>query len=487
VEVPLPTPTVTLTEASFTQAVNKLIFFRGISYSVLEMADVRTGFAEVVQVANTETGDESNNPTDGTDVIPQAAAGLWMQNRLFVAHSRDLIAASDYLNYTRYSPTRADFRINQGSADQLVAVYKYGSAGLIAFKEQTIHQVGNVYGNLSLIRQEVLTTEFGLVARKAVVGVGDDVWFLSQRGVTSIGQILDNKMKATRRTLSDPLIETMKRINWKYAANATATYFDGKFLLAVPLDDAKVTNNSGTYTGVNNAILVWDTNNDAWYGTHTGASIMVKDWLQFTWDGKRRLGYLSDDGMLMLYEYAFDDWVRPDGGGNTRAEIPHRMVTRGYTFAPNDSSPEERRAAASSLKRFTRVSVILNTWKPTYSIAAQVEGVNEETAMATNETRDRTEWVRPFDRQAWDESNVNDDHGDPYRKDYSVDMGSGGTPILLGSGVNLQQHQEGPLVKKLNAQGRYCQLVIEATTGRVEVKSVGIEGRAGTRRNGILI
>jgi hypothetical protein len=105
----------------------------------------------------------------------------------------------------------------------------------------------------------------------------------------------------------------------------------------------------------------------------------------------------------------------------------------------------------------------------------------------TNETRDRTEWVRPFDRQAWDESNVNDDHGDPYRKDYSVDMGSGGTPILLGSGVNLQQHQEGPLVKKLNAQGRYCQLVIEATTGRVEVKSVGIEGRAGTRRNGILI
>jgi hypothetical protein len=491
IEVPLPSPSVTLTEVSFVQTMDRMIMFRGTSLPELEMLNVATGFTNISQQANTEAGNGTNNPTDGTDTIPQASSGLWMGNRLYIPHSRDLVAASDYLNYTRYSPTRADFRINQGSADQLVGLYKFGDAGLIAFKEQTIHIVSNVHGDLSLIRQEVLTTEFGLVARKAVASDGADPWFLSQRGVTSIGQILDNKARTQKTTWSDPMIETMKRVNWMYAGRATATYFDGNFYLALPLDDAQVTNNAGTFTGVNNAILIFDNQNQAWAGIWSGSSVMVKDWLQFTWNGKRRLGYLSDDGMIMMLNHGFDDWVRADGGGNTRAEIASKFRTRGYTFAPNDSSPEERRAINSTLKRYRRATCVLNTWNPKYTIKALADGVNETTTVVLNETRDRTKWVRPFDRAPWNPSNVNGDHGDPGREDYSVDMddANGGTAIDLDAsgGVNLEQFQEAPLTRRLNLQGRYCQIEIDGSQGRTEIKAVEVEGRMGTRRNGLMV
>lgn len=525
VAVSLP-DSVTLTECSFTQAMNKLIMFRGVAHPVLEMSSVASGFAAVAQVANADNGVGTNNPSDGTETIPQATSGIWMQNRLFVPHSRDLVAASDYLNYTRYSATRSDMRINQGSADALVALYKFGDAGLIAFKEQTIYQVQNVHGDLSLIRLEEITREFGLVARKAVASDGADPWFLSQRGVTSIGQILDNKARTEKQTWSDPMTETMKRINWQYASRATATYYDGMFLLAVPLDDALVTNNAGTFTGVNNAILVFDNQNQAWAGIWQGASIMVKDWIQFTWAGKRRLGFLSDDGMLMMLNHAFDDWVRPSttagggltwdteagapefdteaaavvmdteaagggGVGSSRAEILSVFRTRGYTFAPNDSSPEERRAASTTVKRYAWATVGLKTWNPRYELEAVVDGANEVEVIEAIGTRDRTRWVYPFSRQRWVESNVNGDHGDPGREDYSVQMDdtAGGVAINLDAsdGVNLELHQEALVRRKVNAKGRYVQVEVSGSRGRCAVMSVGVEGRTATRRGGILV
>lgn len=490
IEVPLP-DAVTMTEVSFCQAMDKLLMFRGDALPVLELSDVVTGFGAITQAANTISGIGTYNPADGTSEIPQASGGIFMQNRVLVPHGRDLVAASDYLNYTRYSATQADFRVNAGSADRLLAIYKFGESSVVAFKEQSIYQVDNVYGDMSLLRQQELTREFGLVARKAVVAVGDDVWFLSQRGVTSIGQIQDNKIKATKRTWTDPMVATMKRLNWQYAANATATYFDGKFYLAIPLDDAEVTNNAGTFSGVNNAIMIWDTANDAWSGIHTGAGVMVKEWLQFTWAGKKRLGFLANDGMVMMLDYTFNDWVRADGSGRTQAEVSHRLVSRGFTFTPTNSSPEERRAVASSMKRYRRATAVLNTWHPKYTIDALVDGVNETTRMADQETRDRTKWVRPFDRAPWVQSNVNNDHGDMGREDYSVNCstsgGGGGTAIDLQTGINFEQHQEAPVVRRMNLSGRFCQIVVEGTQGRVELKALEIEGRAGSRRNGVLV
>lgn len=303
-----------LTQVRFVQCFNVVVMFRtgagnAPALDALVMDDVRTGWRGIEKEDN-DVAWEAYNPDDGTDEIPPGRTGLFMQNRLFVPYGRDLVAASDYLNYTRYVPNRGEFRINQGSADSLVALYKYGEASLVAFKESSIYIVSQVYGDLSEIRQEELTREFGLVAERAVVSTGADVWFLSRRGVTSIGQSINNKVKQTSECWSDPLVRTMRRVNWRYAQKAAAAFHEGRLYLALPLDNAKCRNNAGEWSGVNNAVLVYDFVNGAWAGVWEGPQLMVRDWVKFRWQGEERLGFLGEDGMVMTIGQGFSDQVR---------------------------------------------------------------------------------------------------------------------------------------------------------------------------------
>lgn len=481
-----------LEDCSFVQCFNKLIWMRGPSYAALELATVTAGFIGITQAANDITGAGTHNPTDGTEAIPQAVSALFFQNRLLVVHARDLVAASDYLNYTRYLPVRADFRINQGSADALLTLYPFGTKSIVALKEQSVLLVENIYGDLSDLTITELTREFGLAARKAVCGTGTDVWFLSQKGITSIGLIQDNKTQLQDARWSDAIPNTMARINWQYIEKATAVFHDGLILFAVPLDSAEMTTGGVDYTGVNTGVIVYDTANRAWAGTHEAENLMVRDWIHFTYLGKRRLGYLSEDGLVYLYDYDFDDHVRAHENNPTVVPIATRLVTRGYT-GMDESRQESRPSLAREMKRWTAVAVVLNTWAPEFSIGAKTDGVSEETTLVEGQTRDRRKWHKPFDRADYDVSNESGEHADPYREDYSVDMrmASAGAgleygPILLGDeGVNFDQMQEAPVRYRCNREGRYCQVVIENVEGRCGVKSVSVEGRVGRRRNGV--
>jgi hypothetical protein len=482
----LPADFPRLTECSFTQAFNKLLLFCGRKYDVLEMEDVRTGF--VVPSQTDSESDSGYNPvTPNTMMAPRSASGLFLGNRVFVPHGRDLVFASDFLNYTR-GDIRADFRINQGSADELVALYKMGETSFVAFKEQSIYLVSNVYGDLSQLRLEELTREYGLVGRRAVVGTGSDVWFLSQRGVTSIGQALENKSRVERELWSDPLPKSWRRINWNVIAGAAAAYHEGRIYFAVPLDDAELESGGTTYSGVNNAVLVYDTATKAWAGLHTGGNMMVKEWLKFTWQGKTWLGYVSGDGMVYAYGCTFDDQIRPVGAVGSIAPIATRLVSRGYKGRPNQYGTH-----TALMKRWRSAAVVLNTWNPAVTLKSVTDGAAEEKTLIEDETRDRRLYYKPHDRPRFKIENDRDEHGDAWRQDYSVDMDRTGAgpsaaqngQILLGSGVNYEQHQEAPWVRRVNAQGRYVQVVIENNQGRAEVKGIEINGVTGRARQGM--
>ena len=369
---------VTLTAATAVQMVqcfNVLILLRGPDAAPLVCANgLDAGFTAITQ---TDTG-------TGTEAIPNAAFGLFFANRLLLVHERDQVAASDVLDYTRYAPTLANFRINQGDNDALVAIAAFNESTLIMLKDQSVWRVDNVYGDLSQIALRKVTSQYGCIAPHSVVQFGTDLAWFSERGVETLKLTELNQVQGRAQALSDKLTATLARVNWKYASGIRGAFWDGRLYFAVPLDDANVvdtttnlmpstydgTNTDGSgktitvnsftagqtyryrqgandhwfYTtdgvgftvyrgdcyfpgpsafaqfygtaststtatvnpviaeGVNNAVLVFDTETGEWCGTDERAGMNVKEWVLFTHQGLKRLGYISSLGEFHLYE-----------------------------------------------------------------------------------------------------------------------------------------------------------------------------------------
>lgn len=258
--IPLPAAAELPSEVTFTQAFNVVLLFRGEALAELVMENLEEGFKPIVQQENLTREDPNDptqriplaeNPSDGTQPIPNAKRGIFLQNRVFIPHSRDLIDATDYLNYTRSSPTRAQFRINQGSADELTVIYKFNETAIIAFKEQSVYAILNVTGDLSKMVLDEITHEYGCRAPRSVAAAGTDVWFLAdKRGICSIRQTEQNKLQGVDVPVSHDISKLIARINWRYADRAAARYINNRFYLAVPLDAAEVVKGNLLTNGV---------------------------------------------------------------------------------------------------------------------------------------------------------------------------------------------------------------------------------------------
>lgn len=229
-ELALPSGVTLTGTVSFTQAFDTFIMHRGAGLDTLVMTRVSRGFELVEQTAS----------GNGTHPIPNADYSLFLGNRLFIPNDVDEVAASDLGDYTRYVPVLQELRINQGSADAIVGLNKFNEQTVVVFKNHSIYAISNVYGDLTGIVQDELTSQFGLVARRSVAQVGKDLWFLSELGVMSLTQTEQGKLQGVLLPVSDPIQPLIERINWQYAANAVSAYWDNKYYLAVPLDDAEV-------------------------------------------------------------------------------------------------------------------------------------------------------------------------------------------------------------------------------------------------------
>ncbi len=251
-------------DVTFVQCFNVVIMFRGEDLEPLKLSRIDDGFVSITQEETDTTIEENEDREivdDGTDQIPNANSGLFFSNRLLIPHSRDLVAASDYLSYTRYQPILSNFRINSGSDDKLVALWKFDQTTLLCFKESSVYAVRNIVGNLSDIYLDELTRSMGLVGSKAVTTVGKDVWFLSdQRGIVSLQLHESGKLQGQDIPASDAIQPLIDRINWNSAHKAVAVYWGNRAYWALPVDGATE----------NNIVAVYDFRNGAWSGYDTG-------------------------------------------------------------------------------------------------------------------------------------------------------------------------------------------------------------------------
>lgn len=449
------------------QTYNGLILLRGNDLDPLYCNNLDTGFAQMPEAAN----------APGNRTIPPSSSGIYFQNRLFVIDGRaestyvDTVFVSDFgtvFDVLEGSAVLNSFRINQGSSDRLVALYRFNDTTLIAAKDSSIYVVSNIYGtNAELAtnaRLDAVTTEYGCKAGRSFVQVGSDVWFLAhRRGICSIRQTEQNKLQGVDVPVSRDIEPLIQRINWEHAANSVAAFHDNKVYFAVPLDSA-------TY---NNAVLVYDTLNQRWAGVDQGTQIRVKEWVKYAVGGAVRLLFLSDDGFLCLYEDGFLDQAGSDTGAVTTESVEARLLTRGY----GGKTP--------GIKRFGQIKLRLSTWWARFTGTTNVDGIRETHTLADIGALSRTRYRRPHDAADWDPSNANDDFHTPHREDYAIIVPESGM-ITGTNGLSPDLHQTISKGWRVRQRGQWVQLEIETTQGRVEVRDVAVElfrasGRDGAR------
>lgn len=276
----------------FTSAFNKCFMHRGTDGSVLVMEDIDEGFKDATTTSSTDPDVFS---------IPNSKSSIYFQNRLAVPYKptgtakADSVAISDILSFTDFSIFNS-FRINQGDSDDVVLLRKFNDNSVVVFKESAIYSINNLVGDWGTNAfLDDITSEYGLIGRNSVVDVGRDLWFLSQRGVTSLIRTQDNKMQGTDQPMSTPIQPLIDRINW-YAAQTTASagYFKDRYYLSIPTD--------ASYK--NNMVLVYDFLNKAWCGYD---DTEVKYFFVADNNGSDALHYIDDEGRIGLYEYSEED------------------------------------------------------------------------------------------------------------------------------------------------------------------------------------
>ncbi|MDC0157316.1 hypothetical protein OAK38_06120 [Verrucomicrobia bacterium] len=247
-------------KASFVQVFDKLILFRGKNKRPLEWdGDVANDFLVKTSVAS------------GSGIaMPNTEYGLSFRNRVIIPQPTDspyTLIMSDSLDSNNFVASEAQFRINKGSADKLVAFHGYLEDQIICFMEKSIHMITNVTTPSSAGVIEV-TREYGCIARKSIVNSGPQIYFLSDAGIMVLQQGLDpakglgvsiSKVSGEAKPLTAPIADQIKDINLSAVSGAVSKVFDNKVFFAFPTGSSTVNNTVWVYDILGGAFISKDT------------------------------------------------------------------------------------------------------------------------------------------------------------------------------------------------------------------------------------
>ena len=325
--------------ATFVQALEKLILFRGSSKTPLEW-DGNTSNDFVVKA--------NGSPGSGRIQCPNTDYGVFFRNRLIIPQPADSVYSiimSDLLDTDNYYAADSQFRINKGSADFLVGFYPYQEDQLIVFMRNSIHMINNI-ATTSAANTYEITRQHGCVARKSIAQSGPQTFFLSDNGVIVLSPGTDpakglgvaiSKVSGETIPMSRQVQDQFDDVNYKYAHLACGVTFDNKYYLAVP---------TGSSTKPNK-IFVYDLISSAWisvddYPAMSGSlAFQVDDWVICSHGSnptKRRLFACNPTGWYLLEQNTIDDSNRKIGSSsesNTTA-IAGKLVTRAFTLGNQD-------------------------------------------------------------------------------------------------------------------------------------------------------
>ena len=437
-------------------------------------------------------------------VMPNAESGVSIANRIAVATTFDttnftLDNKKDYVVVSDILSTKATFfdqqlRINQGDAGELVDLLPFDSNRLICFKDTSVYMVTGFIVETtnatfaSSISLETLIPSYGMSAPRAAVMIGSDVYFYSsKRGIVSMQQTTEGQTQSVDIPLSEPVQSIIDRVDPRHEDKVRLAAWDNMLWVALPLDDAA--------NGECNALLKYDFLNKQWSGYDDGTAIRIKEFFTATVQKETRLFYWSGDGFVNLVgEHDHGDQVRDtDNASNLGTEeIASVLKTRGYSTPTPD------------FNWYSKAMLNIATWYPSFTIKLHMDGAVEEQTLVTDRTKSRTNYYRPFDAAPYDTENVNDDHGTPYREDYSVAtipssflLLEDGEALLLEDDSIMEQQTTQPAQTETNGivpmrmqetqepftlnprQGRYGQIEITNSQGRLALTSVVLESASG--------
>lgn len=205
--------------------------------------------------------------------FPPTSVAYYHKNRLFVKYSKDEIAVSDYLpnedgNWV-FDLTIQALTVNQGDEQEIVGFHPWTRDEVLVLKTGSIYAAKfadntddpNVALQNSYVRS--LTLDLGCVSQRSIANVSGVVFFLSKKGVLKLEPQLDTALLANTAPMSIHIQKYIDRINQNYAYKSVATVFNGRYYLAVPLDDSEV----------NNHVLVYNLTNEMWESIDTFDSL----------------------------------------------------------------------------------------------------------------------------------------------------------------------------------------------------------------------
>ena len=272
----------------------------------------------------------------------------------------DEVIASDILDSDTYDQIYAQYRFNAGEADFTVGLHSFSEDNLMVFNRNSIHLISNTT-SLQAASTKLLTDEVGCVARQSIQQVGSQVIFLSDNGVYSTQFFDEYNLRGTETPLSEPINETIKRINKDQSSQAVAVYFDNRYFIAVPVDkfrDNRTENQvSGEFltkadallAGIpreniedsvalrNNVILIYNFLNKQWESVD---SVNSTDWdienLIVAGEGSKRGVYaINRLGGIHKIDSRLQgvDLINVSiGGSDTTKDVKGSITTRQYTF-----------------------------------------------------------------------------------------------------------------------------------------------------------
>jgi len=340
--------------ASFVQALEKLILFRGKNKTPLEWDGDFASPSDFVVKANA-------SPGAGNIQCPNTDFGLFFRNRLIVPQPTDsnyTVLMSNLLDTDVFTPADAQFRINKGSADKLVGFFPYQEDQLIVFMRNSIHMINNI-ATVSAANTYEITRQHGCVARKSIAQSGPQTFFLSDNGVIVLSPGTDpakglgvaiSKVSGETIPMTRPIQDQFDEVNFAHANKSCGVVFDNKYYLAVP---------TGSST-VPNAIFIYDLLSSTWISVDSYPAMFdnlafhVDDWVICSHGSnptRRRLFACNDTGFYLMEENQIDDSGRKIGStaeSGTTA-IAGKLKTRSFTFDSVD------------VKRWRRGQVGVNT------------------------------------------------------------------------------------------------------------------------------
>lgn len=270
----------------------------------------KTGVGDVLLVSNgTDNVFEMHPGTyamtdllNNNDSPPKTIVYATHRNRVW-ALKNDLAYFSDAApsNYaTAFDRTTNNYRMPVGEERAIISTRDYGL--IFAGKDQVWGL--NPSTTPAATDKPEKISEYGCVAGKTFIQVGDDYMYLAFDGVRELYRTNLDKLKyGSSFPTSYRLKEQFDSINWTYAHKSVAVFWDNKYFIALPTNGSSVNNQVWVYYPATKGWMVIK----GWY---------VTDWAKFRISNEERLYFASSSQEYNAIVYDDTPVVTYDDEGN---------------------------------------------------------------------------------------------------------------------------------------------------------------------------